>query len=322
MLCAYICIGALLHHLLSSSLYPVFTFTLAMSFLAIAVGWSNFIPSYILTLFLLLHSFYTRQRKTPNTTVMPFEVFALIFDHVEHASTPECYQRTLYSACLVSRHWYRNTTPSLYRRPLLDQDNYARFADRILPCHGRYSAAAELVRVLDLSKLDHHKFVHVKPIDNILLQCRTELLTIQVLNALRHHLKSFIAPQVGLTVHFFPTLARCRRLQKLDFSQVGGAVSLAHFLRLLPQFPELADVRFPAHCTSMPFRGSPPLNLKALQSLQSLDMGLLSWAAYRPLCNALAGNAASLTSLSIGHVPSGGSEEFRGLLTCLSTRLS
>ncbi len=255
---------------------------------------------------------------------IPFEVFTPIFDHL---SQSDAYQSTLYSACLVSRNWYHHAVERLYRRPLLDNDNFARFVDSMVPSPYKYSPPAELVRILDLSKLDdntrahdghvHTEFLHDMPARITLVPYKTDILAAKILYGLTG-LESFIAPRAGLMDHSIPALSSRRRLRVLDFSHSDETFHGPPFLRLLTQLPELVDVGMPKYCSD-PLKWTGPKDVNWLQSLQSLHMGVMHMS-YNSFRHVFA-HAPSLTCLYVDSVQPRAGAEFYRFLECVSTHL-
>lgn len=107
---------------------------------------------------------------------LPPEVIEQILRHVSD-------QHLLYACSLTSRSWYDSAIPLLYRHPQIGSRNFNAFATVICPSknpHIRRNGLAELVRVLDMSKLVYNS---------------KKSLTARLLSRTKYNLEEFVAPQ-------------------------------------------------------------------------------------------------------------------------------
>lgn len=96
-------------------------------------------------------------------------------------------QTTLHSCVLVSRLWYKLTLEYLYRDPIFTRNSstFQSFVKTICPsinAHLKKSDCANLVRILDMSRLVHEG---------------SKSLTARMLSRCKMRLEAFVAPQAS-----------------------------------------------------------------------------------------------------------------------------
>ena len=122
---------------------------------------------------------YLLQATTMDPIELPLEILEHIFFFVKST------QPTLHAATLVSRSWYSAAIKYLYHSPYITGKNFDLFIRSVCPsvnAHVRHNGLAELVRMLDMSRLVHEA---------------SKSLTARLLSRVKGQLEIFIAPQTS-----------------------------------------------------------------------------------------------------------------------------
>ena len=114
------------------------------------------------------------------TPSLPIEILEQVISYIPSSS-----QSTLHAATLVSRSWYSAAIKHLYYSPTISSKNFELFVKSICPsvnAHIRRNGLAELVQVLDMSRLLHDA---------------SKSMTARILGRVKNNLKVLIAPQAS-----------------------------------------------------------------------------------------------------------------------------
>ena len=163
---------------------------------------------------------------------LPEELIIQILSYIPQ-SPHTIAKQTYASACLVSRQWYNAAIPLLYERPLLGGKNFDQFVRTICPSKNAHiirSPLAELVKVLDLSRLVHEG---------------SKSTTARLIGRTKGQLEEFVAPMATFSAHCFPALSKCAQLRLLDLSLVAESPPLPDLFRTISHLQSLHTLRLP-----------------------------------------------------------------------------
>ena len=230
---------------------------------------------------ILLHEYV--QPPTKTASHLPDEILIQILTHVSRQHTA---QQSLAACCLLSHQWYHACVPLLYHRPRLYGKSFDAFVRAICPSINQHvcpSPLAELVRVLDLSRLVHQA---------------SKSVTARLLGRTKDVLEEFVAPQASFGVNCFAPLSKCRNLRKLDLSLVTESPPLPELFKAITNLSSLTNFRMPRaagfgiHHRPLSFPW--PSNLQSLTLSGGIDAHFLHGVVAFP---------ATLRHLTIEHCP-------------------
>ena len=163
---------------------------------------------------------------------LPDEIIIQILSYIAESRHHDA-KRTLASCCFLSRRWYDSAVPLLYERPVLSGRNFDLFVRTICPSknvHVIRSPLAELVKVLDLSRLVHEG---------------SKSTTARLIGRTKGQLEEFVAPVATFSAHCFPALSKCKHLKLLDLSLVAESPPLPDLFRTFSHLEQLQTLRLP-----------------------------------------------------------------------------
>lgn len=221
---------------------------------------------------------------------LPDEIIIQIVNYLAqgHPAQRAVTQQALATCCLLSRSWYEAAIASLYRHPYLYGRNFDPFLHAICPSinlHVRKSPLANLVRILDMSKLVHQG---------------SNRTTARLLGRTKGNLEEFIAPQASFAINCFAALSKCVKLRTLDLSLVSEAPPLPDLFNAISHLENLRALRLPrstgfgVHHKSSAFTSCWPPNLISLTLSGGIDAHFLHGVASFP---------STLRDLTIEHCP-------------------
>ncbi|KAG8534371.1 uncharacterized protein KY384_001216 [Bacidia gigantensis] len=252
----------------------------------------------------------------PLTPALPTEVLTQIFALLS--------QHTLHACTLTSRAWYEAAVPFLYRSPSITGKGFDSFVAAVCPSVNpriRHNGLAELVRVLDMSKLVHNG---------------RKSLTARLLGRMKYHLVAFIAPQATFGINSLASLSHCEKLETLDLSFVSEAIPYRSLFNSLCRLKHLHVLHLPrAFQADHDIDRGSQIALRELER-DAIDLSAEVFYRYPPALRALSIHGGidsvtlmylvraptTLTSLSLSHCSRFSTEIVRQYLNRLKTHTS